>query len=196
MSVQVGQPAPDFTATAVVDGQFEQVSLAQYRGKNVVLFFWPLDFTFVCPTEIVAFSDAVPQFKERNTQVLGASIDSQFTHLAWSRQPRTEGGLGQVAFPMIADLTKELSTKYAVLNAGGVALRGLFLIDKNGVVRHMLVNDLPLGRSVDEALRMVDALAHFEKNGEVCPANWRPGQKSMKADPEGSKSYFAEWGKK
>lgn len=197
MSVQVGQPAPDFTATAVVNGQFEQVKLSQFRGKNVVLFFWPLDFTFVCPTEIVAFSDAVPQFAERNTQVLGASIDSQFVHLAWQKTPRTEGGLGRVEFPMIADTNHSISRAYSVLlDDAGVALRGLFLIDKHGVVRHMLVNDLPLGRSVEEALRVVDALAHFEKHGEVCPANWKPGSKGMKADPQGAKSYFAEWGKK
>lgn len=197
MSIQVGQPAPDFTATAVVNGQFEQIKLSQFRGKNVVLFFWPLDFTFVCPTEIVAFSDAVPQFAERNTQVLGASIDSQFVHLAWQKTPRTEGGLGRVDFPMIADTNHNISRAYGVLlDDAGVALRGLFLIDKNGVVRHMLVNDLPLGRSVEEALRVVDALAHFEKHGEVCPANWKPGNKGMKADPQGAKSYFAEWGKK
>lgn len=195
MSVQVGQPAPDFSATAVVNGQFETIKLSQYRGKNVVLFFWPLDFTFVCPTEIVAFSDAAKQFAERNTQLLGASVDSQFTHLAWTRTPRTEGGLGKIEFPMIADLTKQISRDYGVLNDGGVALRGLFLIDSKGIVRHMLINDLPLGRSVDEALRMVDALAHFEKHGEVCPANWKPGAKGMKADPAGSKAYFAEWGK-
>lgn len=197
MSIQVGQPAPDFTAAAVVNGQFEQVKLSQFRGKNVVLFFWPLDFTFVCPTEIVAFSDAVPQFAERNTQVLGASIDSQFVHLAWQKTPRTEGGLGRIEFPMIADTNHNISRSYGVLlDDAGVALRGLFLIDKNGVVRHMLVNDLPLGRSVEEALRVVDALAHFEKHGEVCPANWKPGSKGMKADPHGAKSYFAEWGKK
>lgn len=197
MSVQVGQPAPDFTAAAVVNGQFEQIKLSQFRGQNVVLFFWPLDFTFVCPTEIVAFSDAVPQFTERHTQVLGASIDSQFVHLAWQKTPRTEGGLGRVEFPMIADTNHSISRAYGVLlDDAGVALRGLFLIDKNGVVRHMLVNDLPLGRSVEEALRVVDALAHFEKHGEVCPANWKPGSKAMKADPQGAKSYFAEWGKK
>lgn len=197
MSIQVGQPAPDFTATAVVNGQFEQIKLSQYRGQNVVLFFWPLDFTFVCPTEIVAFSDAVPQFGERHTQVLGASIDSQFVHLAWQKTPRTEGGLGRIEFPMIADTNHSISRAYGVLlDDAGVALRGLFLIDKNGVVRHMLVNDLPLGRSVEEALRVVDALAHFEKHGEVCPANWKPGNKGMKADPQGAKSYFAEWGKK
>lgn len=196
MSVQVGQPAPEFAATAVVNGQFKEIKLSSYRGKNVVLFFWPLDFTFVCPTEIVAFNDAYPKFAERNTEVLGASIDSQFTHLAWQKTPRTEGGLGPVQFPMISDLTHSISRDYGVLlENAGVALRGLFLIDKNGLVRHMVVNDLPLGRSVDEALRMVDALAHFEKHGEVCPANWKPGQKSMKPDPHGAKTYFAEWGK-
>jgi alkyl hydroperoxide reductase subunit AhpC len=196
MSVQVCQPAPDFKATAVVDGQFKEIKLSDYRGKNVVLFFWPLDFTFVCPTEIVAFNDAYAKFKERNTEVLGASIDSQFVHLAWQKTPRTEGGLGKVQFPMIADNTHQISRDYGVLlEDAGVALRGLFLIDKTGTVRHMLVNDLPLGRSVDEALRMVDALAHFEKHGEVCPANWKPGAKTMKPDVQGSKSFFQEWGK-
>ncbi|MBK9128508.1 MAG: peroxiredoxin [Phycisphaerales bacterium] len=196
MAARVGQPAPDFTATAVVDGQFKQVTLSDYRGKNVVLFFWPLDFTFVCPTEIVAFSDASANFAERNTQLLGVSIDSHYTHLAWTKTPRAEGGLGQIAFPLVADLTKEISRNYGVLTAdGSVAYRGLFLIDKQGTVRHLLINDLPLGRSVDEALRMVDALTHFETHGEVCPANWKPGAKSMKADPTGAKTYFAEWGK-
>jgi alkyl hydroperoxide reductase subunit AhpC len=197
MSVQVGKPAPDFTATAVVNGQFETVKLASYRGQNVVLFFWPLDFTFVCPTEIVAFNEAVQKFGERNTAVLGVSVDSQYTHLAWQNTPRSAGGLGRVNFPMISDLTQEISRNYGVLLEGaGVALRGLFLIDKQGAVRHMVVNDLPLGRSVDEALRMVDALAHFEKHGEVCPANWKPGEKAMKPDVVGSKSFFAEWGAK
>jgi alkyl hydroperoxide reductase subunit AhpC len=195
MSVQVGQAAPDFSAQAVVNGQFEQVELSAYRGKNVVLFFWPLDFTFVCPTEIVAFSDAATQFAKRDTVLLGASVDSQFTHLAWQSKPRVEGGLGKINFPMIADLTREISRKYGVLlEAAGVALRGLFLIDKQGIIRHMLVNDLPLGRSVDEALRMVDALAHFETHGEVCPANWRPGARGMKPDLEGAKTFFEEWG--
>lgn len=195
MSVQVGQSAPDFTAKAVVNGQFEDVTLSSYRGRNVVLFFWPLDFTFVCPTEIVAFSEVAAQFAERNTVVLGASIDSHFTHLAWQSKPRSEGGLGKINFPMIADLTREISRTYGVLlESAGVALRGLFLIDKQGIIRHMLVNDLPLGRSVDEALRIVDALHHFESHGEVCPANWRPGAKTMKPDPEGSKAFFKEWG--
>jgi peroxiredoxin (alkyl hydroperoxide reductase subunit C) len=196
MSVQVGQPAPDFNVTAVVNGQFEQLSLSQYRGKNVVLFFWPLDFTFVCPTEIVAFHEATPKFAERNTVVLGASIDSQFTHLAWQNTPRTAGGLGKIDFPMIADLNHELSRAYGVLLPNGVAARGLFLIDSHGVLQHMLINNLPLGRSVDEALRMVDSLLHFEKHGEVCPANWKPGAKAMKTDAAGSKAFFADWGKK
>ncbi len=194
--VKVGKPAPEFTATAVVNGQFKEVKLSDYRGKNVVLFFWPLDFTFVCPTEIVAFSDAYDQFKERNTEVLGASIDSQFVHLAWQKTPRSEGGLGQIQYPMIADTTHDISKAYGVhFDEMGVAFRGLFLIDKEGVVQHMLINNLPLGRSVDEAIRMVDALSHFETHGEVCPANWKPGEKSMKPDPEGSKTYFKQWGK-
>ena len=196
MSVQIGQPAPDFKVTAVVNGQFEDVKLGDYRGKNVVLFFWPLDFTFVCPTEIVAFSDANAAFAERNTQLLGVSVDSQFTHLAWQRTPRTEGGLGKIEFPMLADITKQISRDYGVLNEGGVAFRGLFMIDRTGVVRHMLINDLPLGRSTDEALRVVDAWTHFEQNGEVCPANWHKGAKGMKAGVSESKPFFAEWGKK
>lgn len=194
--VRIGKPAPEFTATAVVDGQFKEIKLSDYRGKNVVLFFWPLDFTFVCPTEIVAFSEAHGKFVERNTVVLGASIDSEFTHLAWQNTPRTEGGLGQIKYPMVADLTHNISRSYGVLSEeAGVAFRGLFLIDKVGVVRHMLINDLPLGRSVDEALRMVDALTHFETHGEVCPANWKPGEKTMQPDPKGSKEFFHEWGK-
>lgn len=192
MAIQVGQPAPDFTADAVVGGQFKQVTLSSYRGRNVVLFFWPLDFTFVCPTEIIAFSDAHKQFEERNTAVLGVSVDSKFTHLAWTNTPRNKGGLGEVKFPLVSDLTHQISRDYGVLIEGaGVALRGLFLIDKNGIVRHMLINDLPLGRSVEEAIRVVDALAHFEKHGEVCPANWKPGEKTIKPDPKGAQEFFA-----
>lgn len=194
MNTLVGQPAPDFTATAVINGQFEDITLSKYRGKNVVLFFWPLDFTFVCPTEIVAFNDHYANFKERNTEVIGVSVDSQFTHLAWQNTPQSAGGLGKIDFPMVSDLTHDISQKFGVLfNDAGVAFRGLYLIDKEGIVRHMLINDLPLGRSVDEALRMVDALAHFEKHGEVCPANWKPGEKSMKPDVEGSKEFFQQW---
>jgi peroxiredoxin (alkyl hydroperoxide reductase subunit C) len=188
---RVCQPAPDFTATAVVDGQFKEISLSDFRGKYVVLFFYPLDFTFVCPTEIVAFSDAIDEFEKRNVQVLGASIDSQFSHLAWIKIPRSQGGLGEIKFPLIADITKQISSDYGVLlEEEGVALRGLFLIDKEGVVRHLLINDLPLGRSTAEVLRMVDALQYFEEHGEVCPANWHMGGKTMVPDPEKSKEYF------
>lgn len=191
MSVLVTQPAPDFTATAVMpDGQFKDISLSDYQGKYVLLFFWPLDFTFVCPTEIIAFSDAASQFEELGVQIIGASIDSHFTHLAWTNTERDKGGIGKTAFPLVADLNKQIATDYDVLLDGGVALRGLFLIDKEGVVRHQVVNDLPLGRSVDEAMRMVKALQFFEKNGEVCPANWQEGSRTIKADVEGSKEFF------
>lgn len=195
MAAKIGQSAPDFKATACVGNEFKDVALGDFKGKNVVLFFWPLDFTFVCPTEIVAFNEAYDAFQERNTQLIGASIDSHFTHLAWQKTPQKEGGLGPIKFPMIADLSKKISEDYGVLNDGGVAFRGLFLIDKEGVIRHMVVNDLPLGRSVDEAIRMVDALTHFEKNGEVCPANWKPGDKAMKAGVEDSKEFFDAWAK-
>ena len=192
MTCLVQQPAPDFTAQAVMpDGTFKQISLSDYRGQYVLLFFWPLDFTFVCPTEIIAFSEAAGAFLEKDVQVLGASIDSHYTHLAWRNTAREEGGIGHVNYPLIADLDKKISEAYGVLLPGGIALRGLFLIDKEGTVRHQLVNDLPLGRSVGEALRMVDALQYFEKNGEVCPANWHEGEKGMSPDPEKSKEYFS-----
>lgn len=195
MSIQIGKPAPDFKAMAVVDGQFKDVKLSDYRGKNVVLFFWPLDFTFVCPTEICAFNDAADAFKERKTVLLGVSTDSHFTHLAWQQRPRNQGGIGPIVFPMIADTNHSISRDYGVLiEDQGIALRGLFLIDGAGNVRHALINDLPLGRSVDEALRMVDALQHFEQHGEVCPANWHKGGEAMKPDVEKSKSYFEKWG--
>lgn len=197
MGVLVQQQAPEFTAQAVMpDGSFKQVSLADYKGKHVVLFFWPLDFTFVCPTEIIAFSDRAGEFAALGVQLLGASIDSQFTHLAWRNTPRNQGGLGDIQYPMLADVTKKMATDYGVLLPGGIALRGLFLIDKNGVVRHQVVNDLPLGRSVDEALRMVQALQYFETHGEVCPANWKEGARTIKANPKDSKEFFsAEYAK-
>ena len=196
MAASVGKPAPDFKGTACVKGEFKDISLSDYRGKKVVLFFWPLDFTFVCPTEIVAFNEKYKDFQERNTEVLGASVDSHFTHLAWQRTPQKQGGLGPIDFPMIADQTHAISDSYGVLvEDGGVAFRGLFLIDEEGVIRHLVINDLPLGRSVDEALRIVDALAHFQKNGEVCPANWKPGEKAMKAGVAESKEYFESWAK-
>ena len=192
MSVLVQQQAPDFKAQAVMpDGSFKQVSLADYKGKYVVLFFWPLDFTFVCPTEIIAFSDRAADFEKLGVQLLGASIDSHFTHLAWRNQSRDQGGIGEIKYPLIADLNKDIARSYGVLLPGGIALRGLFLIDKTGVVRHQVVNDLPLGRSVDEALRMVQALQYFETNGEVCPANWKEGSRTIKANPKDSKEFFA-----
>jgi len=198
MSVLVTQAAPDFKAQAVMpDGSFEEVSLAKYReeGKYVLLFFYPLDFTFVCPTEIIAFSERADEFAELGVQVLGVSIDSQFTHLAWRNTPRNEGGLGDIKYPLVADLDKEIGKAYDVLLPDGITLRGLFLIDKDGVVRHQVVNDLPLGRSVDEALRLVKALQFFEKNGEVCPANWQEGARTIKPTPTDSKEFFgAEYG--
>ncbi|MCA9175920.1 MAG: peroxiredoxin [Planctomycetales bacterium] len=196
MSVLVTKEAPDFEAQAVMpDGSFKGVKLSDYRGKYVVMFFYPLDFTFVCPTEIIAFSEAIDQFEKLNTQVLGVSVDSHFSHLAWRNVPRSEGGIGDIRYPLVADLNKQISTDYDVLLPGGVALRGLFLIDQGGVVRHQVVNDLPLGRNVAEALRMVEALQFFEKNGEVCPANWQEGARTIKPNPSGSKEFFnAEYG--
>ncbi len=193
MSTLVQKQAPDFTATAVVNGQFKDISLSSYRGeKYVVLYFYPLDFTFVCPTEIIAFNDKVKEFEARNTIILGISVDSHYTHLAWINTPRKLGGLGGLDYPLVSDLTKKIAADFGVLTAdGAVALRGLFLIDREGLVRHELVNDLPIGRSVDEALRVLDALQHFEVHGEVCPANWHAGDKTMKPDPQGSLEYFA-----
>ena len=191
MSVLVTKEAPQFTAKAVMpDGSFKEISLSDYKGKYVLMFFYPLDFTFVCPTEIIAFSDRNEDFAKLDVQVIGVSIDSHYSHLAWRNTPRTEGGIGAVTYPLVADLNKDISRDYDVLLPAGIALRGLFLIDKDGKVRHQVVNDLPLGRNVDEALRMVKALQFFEANGEVCPANWQEGEKSMKADPVGSKEYF------
>lgn len=190
MAARVQKEAPGFGATAVIHEDFKQIHLSDYRGKYVVLFFYPLDFTFVCPTEIIAFSDRIKDFHDRNCEVIGVSVDSQFSHLAWIKTPRAEGGLGGLKYPLVADLTKKISEDYDLLLEGGIALRGLFLIDKSGVIRHMVVNDLPLGRSVDETLRMLDALQFFEKHGEVCPANWRPGAATIKPGVKESKEYF------
>ena len=191
MAVLVQQPAPQFKAQAVLpDGSFKEVSLADYQGKYVLLFFYPLDFTFVCPTEIIAFSDREKEFSALGVQVLGVSVDSHYSHLAWRNVPRTEGGLGNIQYPLVADLNKQIARAYDVLLPAGIALRGLFLIDKTGVVRHQVVNDLPLGRSVDEALRMVQALQYFEKNGEVCPANWQEGKRTIKPSVSASKEFF------
>ena len=194
MAVLVGKPAPDFTAQAVMpDNTFKQVKLSDYRGKYVVLFFYPLDFTFVCPSEIVAFDNRLAQFKERNCEVLGVSVDSHFTHLAWKNTALDKGGIGNVQFPMVADLTKQIGRDYDVLTGdGAVAFRGTFLIDTKGVVRHQVVNDLPLGRNIDEMLRMIDALQFTEEHGEVCPAGWQKGKKGMTASPDGVAKYLAE----
>ena len=193
MSSLVGTPAPDFKTQATMpDGSFQEISLSDYKDKNyVVLFFYPLDFTFVCPTEIIAFSEKVEEFKRRGVEVLSCSVDSQFTHLAWKNTARTEGGLGRIGYPMLADLSKTIATDYGVLLDAGIALRGLFLIDKAGIVQHAVVNNLPLGRNVDEALRMVDALQFFENNGEVCPANWNQGDQGIKPNPQASKEFFS-----
>ena len=191
MSALVAKPAPEFTAQAVMpDGSFKEIKLSDYKGKYVILFFYPLDFTFVCPTEIIAFSEKMDEFKKRNTEVLGVSIDSHFSHLAWRNTDRKQGGLGDIQYPLVADVNKKITYDYGVMHEAGIAFRGLFLIDANGIVQHQLINNLPLGRNIDEALRMVDALKYHEKNGEVCPANWSEGADGMKADPNGSKEYF------
>ena len=193
MSTLVTHEAPDFTAQAVMpDNTFAELTLKSYRGKYVVVFFYPLDFTFVCPSEIIAFDKALSKFQERNTEVIGVSVDSHFTHLAWKNTPRNEGGIGNVQYPLVADLSKNISRDYGVLFNDSLALRGLFLIDKEGIVRHALVNDLPLGRNVDEALRILDALQYTEEHGEVCPANWEKGKEAMKPTADGVASYLAK----
>ncbi|MCA9196071.1 MAG: peroxiredoxin [Pirellulaceae bacterium] len=191
MAVLVQKQAPEFEAQAVMpDGSFKQVKLSDYKGKYVVMFFYPLDFTFVCPTEIISFSDRIKEFQDRNVEVLGVSVDSHFSHLAWRNTARSQGGIGEVTYPLVSDLNRKISEAYDVLLPGGIALRGLFLIDKEGVVRHQVVNDLPLGRNIDEALRVVDALQYFEANGEVCPANWKQGSRTIKPTPDASKEFF------
>lgn len=193
MAVLVGKPAPDFTANAVMpDNEIKSnFNLKEYsKGKNTILFFYPLDFTFVCPSEIIAFNNRLNEFKTRNTQVIGVSVDSHFSHFAWKNTAVEQGGIGQVQFPLVADLTKQIARDYDVLINESVALRGTFLIDKNGIVRHQLINDLPLGRNVDEAIRMVDALQFHEEHGEVCPAGWNRGEEGMKPDAKGVASYL------
>ncbi|MCL6103790.1 MAG: peroxiredoxin [Bacteroidetes bacterium] len=209
MCTLVGKKAPSFKANAVVNGNdiVKDYSLDQFVGKKyVIFFFYPLDFTFVCPTEILAFQEKLAEFEKRNVAVVGCSVDSEFSHWAWLNTEKKNGGIKGVKFPLVSDLTKTISENYGVLageyevNEEGessfvgepVAYRGLFLIDKNGVVRHQLVNDLPLGRNVDEAIRMVDALAHFEEYGEVCPANWKEGDEAMKASAEGVADYLSK----
>ena len=194
MSFLVTQTAPDFTATAVMpdNSMKPDFKLSEFRGQYVILFFYPLDFTFVCPSEILAFDRALAKFQEKNCEIIGVSIDSQFSHWAWKNTPINQGGIGNVQFPLVADLDKNISRQYGVLLDAGIALRGTFLIDRDGVVRHAVVNDLPLGRNIDEALRMVDALQFFEKHGDVCPANWQEGKEAMKPTAEGVADYLSK----
>ena len=195
MSLLVTTPAPDFLATAVLpDNTFkEDFRLSDFFGKKyVLLFFYPLNFTFVCPTEILAFNRAVSAFEESNCQLIGISIDSHFSHLAWKKTPLAEGGIGNIQYPLVSDLDKSISSKYHVLLESGIALRGLFLIDREGIVRHQVVNDLPLGRNVNEALRILHALQFTEQHGEVCPANWQQGEEAMQPTAEGVARYLSD----
>ncbi len=191
--VLTNKKAPDFCAKAVVKGQIvDEFKLSDCKGKHVVLFFYPLDFTFVCPTELHAFQERLSDFEEKGVQVIAVSTDSWFSHLAWLNTPKNQGGIQGVTYPLVSDFNKTISSDYGILIEDmGVALRGLFLIDKEGIVQHQVVNNLPLGRSVDEVLRMVEALQFTEQYGEVCPANWNKDKKSMKADEDGLKEYFA-----
>lgn len=195
MPAIVGKAAPNFAGTAVVSGELKDISLSDYKGKYLVLFFYPLDFTFVCPTEITSFSDRVAEFQQIGCEVVGCSVDSQFSHLAWINTPRNKGGLGGCAYPLLADLTKAVSKDYEVLIEdgpdAGISLRGLFIISPTGILRQKTVNDLPVGRSVDETLRLVKAFQFADEHGEVCPANWQPGAKTIKPGPEESKAYFS-----
>ena len=193
MAVLVGKAAPDFTATAVSgNNEIKDLKLSSFRGKHVVLFFYPLDFTFVCPSELIAFDHRLDEFKKRGVEVIGCSIDSQFTHLAWKNTSINNGGIGQVGYPLVADINHAICQAYDVEAAGGVAFRGSFLIDKAGIVQHQVVNNLPLGRNIDEMLRMIDALQFTEEHGEVCPAGWQKGKKGMTASPDGVAKYLAE----
>ena len=197
MSTLVTKPAPDFTANAVLADNTidEEFTLSSMRGKYVVLFFYPLDFTFVCPTEILAFDEALDDFRARNAEIVGVSVDSQYTHLAWKKTPTDNGGIGPIRYPLVADLKKEIARDYGVLFDDEVALRGLFLIDREGIVRHSVINDLPLGRNVGEALRMLDALRFHEEKGDVCPANWNEGDDGMDASPDGVVDYLSKFAK-
>lgn len=190
----VQRKAPDFAGQAVLpNGSFGNVKLSDYSGKYLVLFFYPLDFTFVCPTEIIAFSDRVKEFRDKNCDVVACSVDSHFSHLAWTNTPRKQGGLGKMDIPLLSDLTKQISTDYGVLlEDQGISLRGLFIIDSKGILRQIIVNDLPVGRSVDEVLRLVQAYQFTDEHGEVCPAGWKPGKKTIKPDVENCKQFFSE----
>uniref|UniRef100_R4G853 thioredoxin-dependent peroxiredoxin n=2 Tax=Rhodnius TaxID=13248 RepID=R4G853_RHOPR len=191
MTPKLQKPAPAFTTVAVVNDDFKEISLSDYKGKYVVLFFYPLDFTFVCPTEIVAFSDRAEDFRKIDCEVLAASCDSQYSHLAWINTPRNQGGLGKMDIPILADKSGKIAKEYGIFDEdSGIPFRGLFIIDKKQNLRQITVNDLPVGRSVDETLRLVQAFQYTDQHGEVCPANWHPGKKGMKADPAGAAEYF------
>ncbi len=191
MSQLVGKTAPDFTAEALVNGEIKTINLHKdFQGKWKVLYFYPLDFTFVCPTEITAFEDNLSRFKELNCEVIGCSVDSAFSHLAWTQVERNKGGLGKMVHPLVADLTKSIAKSYEVLAGDAVALRGVFVIDQNNVIQTSTVNNLSVGRNVEEVLRTVEAYQYTQKHGEVCPAGWTKGAKTMKPDPKGSKDYF------
>lgn len=192
MARLVGNTAPDFSADALVNGEFKNVSLSDFKGKWKVLFFYPLDFTFVCPTELVAYSDAAEKFKAANCELIACSVDSKFSHLAWTQQDRKEGGLGKINYPILSDINKQISRDYEVLVNETVALRGLFIIDDNDVIQHSTINNLSVGRNVDETLRLVEAYQYTAKHGEVCPAGWNKGDDSMKPDPTGSKEWFGK----
>ncbi|XP_065828531.1 peroxiredoxin-4-like [Oscarella lobularis] len=188
---QISKPAPHFEGTAVVNGEFKEVKLTDFKGKYLVFFFYPLDFTFVCPTEIIAFSDRVKEFREINAEVVACSVDSPFTHLAWINTPRSEGGLGKVDIPILSDMTHQISKDYGVLLENqGHTLRGLFIIDDNGILRQITMNDLPVGRSVDETLRLVQAFQYTDNHAEVCPAGWKPGSDTIIPDPNKKLTYF------
>ncbi|XP_017781524.1 PREDICTED: peroxiredoxin-2-like [Nicrophorus vespilloides] len=185
-------PAPDFKGMAVIGDEFKEIKLSDYKGKYLVLVFYPLDFTFVCPTELIAFHDRIEDFKKMNAEVIGISVDSHYTHLGWKNTKKEDGGLGPISYPLLSDLKKNIARDYEVLiEEEGIALRGLFIIDGKGILRQMTVNDLPVGRSVDETLRLIEAFQFVEKHGEVCPANWHKGSKTIKPDPKGSKEYFS-----
>ncbi|KXS15864.1 thioredoxin-like protein [Gonapodya prolifera JEL478] len=188
---QIQQPAPAWKATAVVDGEFKELSSEDFKGKYLVLFFYPLDFTFVCPTEIIAFSERAEEFRALGCEVVGCSVDSEHSHLAWINTPRNKGGLGGMKIPLLSDITKSIASSYGVLLPAGIALRGTFIIGPDGMLRVTLVNDLPVGRSIDEVLRLVEAVQFTDRNGEVCPAGWEKGKPTMKADPVKSKEYFS-----
>jgi peroxiredoxin (alkyl hydroperoxide reductase subunit C) len=188
---QISKPAPNWEGTAVIDGKFTDLKLSDFKGKYLVFFFYPLDFTFVCPTEIIAFSDRIEEFRKSNTEVVGVSVDSQFTHLAWINTPRKQGGLGDIKYPLLSDLTHKISQDYGVyLSDAGHTLRGLFIIDDKGILRQITMNDLPVGRSVDETLRLVQAFQYTDKHGEVCPAGWKPGGDTIIPDPSKKLQYF------